>query len=481
MFAQRFVLCLAGFGTVLALLIAGCGKNSDSNRTPVVDPQNPDNWSAEEKDLAAAKQESVEKLRQLAMAMHEYEARLGVLPTAGYALDPKQAPPAIPWDPISWRVKLLPYMKQDNLYAHIAPPLPIPEFVANHIVPLYTNPLEKNNPTIKTPYRVFVGGGAIFDSHRATRIIDISDGTANTIMIVEALPVDWSKPDELRFDPMAPLPKLGIFPGGFHAAMADGSVRWIPEYTSQTVIKAMITRAGDDYVAMPEYLQPIPNPKPTDPVQPSDYLAPQKVKSIQNLKTIGVAMHDYLAVHQKFPSPGSPKDMKAPMGFHVPHSWRVSVLPYLEQDNLWKLIPNNGQGPLPQMVSDTVLTTYLSPLNKEPFQPVSYYRVFVGNGAAFEWGRGLKVADFHDGLSQTIFAVECREPIKWTSLDDFNYDPKKPLPELGIFDGGFHALFGDGAARWISAGTPEANIRAMISRNGNEPAELPPIVGDKKR
>ena len=56
---------------------------------------------------------------------------------------------------------------------------------------------------------------------------DITDGTSNTLMIVEAVtPVLWTKPEDLTFDPDEPLPELGgLFPGSFQAVFFDGAVR----------------------------------------------------------------------------------------------------------------------------------------------------------------------------------------------------------------------------------------------------------------
>ena len=108
----------------------------------------------------------------------------------------------------------------------------------------------------------------------------------------------------------------------------------------------------------------------------------------------------------------------------------------------------------------------------------TYYRVFVGNGAAFERGKRFKYKDFTDGLENTIFVVEAGESVPWPKPDELNYDPAKPLPKFGgSFSDGFYAGFGDGKVRFIKNGTDEKLIRAMITRNGGEPIpELPPQV-----
>jgi hypothetical protein len=68
--------------------------------------------------------------------------------------------------------------------------------------------------------------------------------------------------------------------------------------------------------------------------------------------------------------------------------------------------------------------------------------------------------------------VESAEPIAWSSLDDFNYDPKKPLPKLGISPGGFYAGMADGSVKWIPSSTDEKVFRAMITRSGGENVDV---------
>jgi hypothetical protein len=111
-------------------------------------------------------------------------------------------------------------------------------------------------------YQVFVGPGTAFERDGLT-FEDFPDGLANTILVVEGgEPVPWSKPAELAYDPAKPLPALGglytkpvHFLGyevrrkpGFNALFADGTVRFIPSDTDETIIRALITRNGGELV-----------------------------------------------------------------------------------------------------------------------------------------------------------------------------------------------------------------------------------------
>src|SRR5262245_51148385 len=90
-----------------------------------------------------------------------------------------------------------------------------------------------------------------------------------------------------------------------------------------------------------------------------------KRQSINNLKQMAIAMLNYHDAMQTFPTPGLPKGAKAPGGFYPPHSWRVQILPYIEQQNLWNLIPMGGMGPLPDMLPKTPIKLFQNPLGVE--------------------------------------------------------------------------------------------------------------------
>jgi hypothetical protein len=82
------------------------------------------------------------------------------------------------------------------------------------------------------------------------RIVSITDGTSNTLLVVEGgTPVIWTKPDDVPFDVRKPLPRLGgQFDEIFHAAMADGSVRSLPKRMDERILRALITASGGEVI-----------------------------------------------------------------------------------------------------------------------------------------------------------------------------------------------------------------------------------------
>ncbi len=85
---------------------------------------------------------------------------------------------------------------------------------------------------------------AAFVKGEATRIpFSFPDGTANTILIVEAgNPVPWTKPEDLHYAEDEPLPELGgLFADVIHAAFADGSVHTLTQRYNEKQLRLAIT------------------------------------------------------------------------------------------------------------------------------------------------------------------------------------------------------------------------------------------------
>ena len=105
------------------------------------------------------------------------------------------------------------------------------------------------NDTNKTTLRTFVGNGALFDGGTGPKFSEVMDGTANTIMVVEAgadKAVPWTKPEDLPFDPQNPKAALGNVGPEFLAAFADASARAIKSNISDNDLKAIITKKGGE-------------------------------------------------------------------------------------------------------------------------------------------------------------------------------------------------------------------------------------------
>jgi prepilin-type processing-associated H-X9-DG protein len=206
---------------------------------------------------AARRSQCVNNLKQIGLAMHNYHDLNGNFPTQ--AITDKAGKPLL-----SWRVAILPFLDQKTLYDqfHLDEPWDSPhnKELIKQMPQVYACPSRVQLEPGTTTYRVFSGPGALFEANRPTRIDDITDGTSNTLMVVESSEaVAWTKPDDLKFDPKADLRANRFFgagsmhPGGFNALMADGAVRFLKMSVAPQTFRALITRAGGEVIAADAY------------------------------------------------------------------------------------------------------------------------------------------------------------------------------------------------------------------------------------
>jgi prepilin-type processing-associated H-X9-DG protein len=197
--------------------------------------------------------------------------------------------------------------------------------------------------------------------------------------------------------------------------------------------------------------------------------AAARVQSQNNLKQMGLAMHNYIDSNRgRMPAAAS----RGPDGRPL-LSWRVALLPYLGEDPLYRQFNQNEpwDGPNNRRLLAQMPRVYLAAGEQPGPDGLTKYQVFVGPGTAFEnRPQGVHFpGDFPDGSVNTILVVEAANGVPWTKPDDLSFNPNGPLPPLGgNIRSGFNVLYADGSARLIPTGTPETTIKALITRNGGE-------------
>jgi len=226
----------------------------------------PDTPRAVNEDRAARKSriDSINNLKQIALAVHNYHAAFNHLPAD---ITNKEGRPLL-----SWRVAILPFLEQDPLYQQFnldeqwdsvhnkkllakMPSL----YHINAAAERGPGPFEGGRPggagaggidrkvEIGTYYQGFSGKGTLFERGEALKLLDIPDGTSNTILIVEAgSPVPWTKPADIPYSANRPIPALGVFPELIHAAFADGSVHTLrKKFDEKEMRKAIVRDDGE--------------------------------------------------------------------------------------------------------------------------------------------------------------------------------------------------------------------------------------------
>ena len=155
--------------------------------------------------------------------------------------------------------------------------------------------------------------------------------------------------------------------------------------------------------------------------------AAARMSSSNNLKQIGIACHAYHDTHGHFPRDIVDKNGKPLL------SWRVAILPYIEQDNIYKQfkLDEPWDSANNKKWSQLTIKTYLSPQAAPPaVGGMTHYQGFVGPGTMFEAGKKIKFTDVTDGTSNTIMVIETADAVEWAKPGGIPFDPKKPLAKL---------------------------------------------------
>ena len=200
--------------------------------------------------------------------------------------------------------------------------------------------------------------------------------------------------------------------------------------------------------------------------------AASRTQSANNLKQIGLAIHNYHDVHNKFPEDIKDADGKPLL------SWRVAILPYIEQEALYKQFkldePWDSKHNLP--LSKIVVKTFVSPDAEAPTDADGYaltnYPGVAGPGTMFDPDGGLTFAGVTDGLSNTVMVLESATAAPWAKPGDLVIDPKKDVPKLRPVGGQktINVLMGDGSVRAVDpAKVPDKIWRLLFLRNDGQP------------
>jgi hypothetical protein len=192
--------------------------------------------------------QAANQVKQVLVAFHNYHDAHKGFPPAVFT--DKAGKPLL-----SWRVHLLPYLDQNDLYKqfHLEEPWDSEhnKKLIARMPKVFASP---DRPDLarqgKTAYLVPVGQETVFPGTTTTRIGDIFDGTSNTIALVDAAAdraVIWTRPDDLPIDLDNPSKGLALsIRKKYLVGMADGSVRWLNSDISKATLRAAFTRAGGE-------------------------------------------------------------------------------------------------------------------------------------------------------------------------------------------------------------------------------------------
>ncbi|MCS6866806.1 MAG: DUF1559 domain-containing protein [Gemmataceae bacterium] len=232
--------------------------------------------------------------------------------------------------------------------------------------------------------------------------------------------------------------------------------------------------------------EPHPNPYPNPTPGEAGFAAPPSTPIFsaatagvmqrlaqENAQQIGQALQDFHAAYGFFPAGYA--DSSGQLGL----SWRVALLPFLEQENLFRQFKLNEpwNSEHNRKLIDKMPKVF-RPGNQDTFG-YTFFRGFTGpntwlpplsrKGEAGQLLPGVSMAQISDGLANTILVAEAATPVIWTKPDELVFAPNN-VPKIGggVFPTGAIVIFSDGRPQFVKKSIAEQTLAAAITINGGE-------------
>jgi prepilin-type processing-associated H-X9-DG protein len=213
------------------------------------------------------------------------------------------------------------------------------------------------------------------------------------------------------------------------------------------------------------------------PAVPSAREAAKRMACSNNLKQIGLALHNWHDAEGRFPDAFGDDN--------PPRSWRVTLLPYVEYQGLFDRYDSSqswdSEANLP--IARTEVMSYSCPSIPreasldEQQRVVTPYALLVGSDTVFPEGRGRSLDEITDGASNTLMVVEAAgRRLVWTEPRDVdtrrqtvavNAPGNQPGRSEGILSShhmqGANAALADGSVRFLSESSDANVLRALTT------------------
>ncbi len=196
--------------------------------------------------------------------------------------------------------------------------------------------------------------------------------------------------------------------------------------------------------------------------------AARNAQELNSLKQLALAALNYESAMKELPRDIYSDDGKPLL------SWRVRVLPYMEQNALYQQFkldePWDSANNRPLM--EQMPEVFKSPSSGD-LGTKTRFVALAGPATLFPGNNRVRLRDVLDGTSNTILFVQANPEtaVEWTKPGDIEFDAQQPFAGLATPEGQFLAVFNDGAARPLSLGIGAEVLNALVTRAGKEAIE----------
>ena len=290
------------------------------------------------------------QLKQIGIAIYNYQDTHRSLPPAAdfqrANLNPKDKFDAEGRPFLSWRVYILPTFENgQELFDQFHLNEPWDSEHNKKLLDQMPTVFKTTDDPTKTTFLAVVGDGTAYEGKAGLAYKDMTDGTTNTALIVDAGPeraVPWTKPEDLPFDKEDPIRAFGSseFGNEFLAVMADGRVEAIPYDTAPEQLRNLFLRSDGNRLDL--------NKKRDTPLPAVSADLQQRFGARRSqFGNLSLALFLHEKTYGRFPiDPGSGRGSPFDAEGKPRLSWRVHLLPFMGQNNLFQRFAHDEPCPL---------------------------------------------------------------------------------------------------------------------------------------
>ena len=207
--------------------------------------------------------------------------------------------------------------------------------------------------------------------------------------------------------------------------------------------------------------------------------AAYRMQCANNLKQIALALQNYQDVYGTLPPACTANADGMPM-----HSWRVLILPFLEQDGLYKKyrFDEPWNGPNNSRLAAEIPTVYrcpsFSPQGDRRARPtdrevLTQYVVLCDASMPFPGSRAMRMGQYNDGASDTLMVAELdAECVPWMAPRDIDLAGFARVLSRNDrrrqHTGGLHVAMSDGHVNFLRHNTEYEMLQRLVTASGGE-------------
>ena len=206
--------------------------------------------------------------------------------------------------------------------------------------------------------------------------------------------------------------------------------------------------------------------------------AARRTVCLNNIRQLSLAMQNYASANGHFPPAYIADENGKPI-----HSWRVLILPYIEQEAFYKQysFDEPWDGPNNSKLHDVIVPGFQCPSVTRGEQGFNTsYMLLTGAGTAFDGDHEVSFKEVVDGVSNTLLIVEVAnskthwmEPVD-ISLDEAlaRFTDETKVKDCCNHSGSINVSLMDASTWSIELPISQENLKALATIDGGEIVDI---------